>query len=62
MKDFIIKKRSRKDYEQFTCRIEVNLLSKIKKIVCDNNLGSINNFINTCLDFAVNSLKIENED
>lgn len=62
MADFVIKSRKRKDYTQFTARIETDTLDNIKKIVKDNNLISINEFINDCLKFAINNLKISEED
>lgn len=31
MADFVIKSKKKKDYEQFTCRIEADLLEEIKK-------------------------------
>ena len=46
MPDFIIVKRKRKDYEQYTCRIEVELLEKLKTIVYENNLDSVNELVN----------------
>ena len=58
MADFVIKSRKRKDYTQFTARIETDTLDNIKKIVKDNNLISINEFINDCLKFAIKNLKI----
>lgn len=63
MTDFIIKSRKRKDYTQFTARIETDTLDNIKKIVKENNLISVNEFINDCLKFAISNLKIsDNED
>ena len=63
MADFVIKSRKRKDYTQFTARIETDTLDNIKKIVKDNNLISINEFINDCLKFAIDNLKVlESED
>ena len=62
MADFIIKSRKRKDYTQFTTRIETDTLENIKKIVKDNNLISINEFINDCLKFAIDNLKILEEE
>lgn len=59
MNDFIVKKREKKDYEQFTCRIEVDLLNRIREIVINNNLDSINCFINECLRFSLDNIKIE---
>lgn len=61
MPDFVIKARKRKEYEQFTCRIETDLLEKIRNIVAENNLQSVNEFINECLRFAIENLKIKGE-
>lgn len=57
MKEFTIKKR--KNYVQFTCRIEEEMLEKIKRTVLEYDLYSINEFINECLRFALENLKIE---
>ena len=51
--------RKRKNYVQFTCRIEEEVLEKIKHIVLDYDLESVNCFINECLRFALENLKIE---
>lgn len=61
MADFIVKSRKKKDYTQFTARIETEVLDNIRKIVNDNNLISINEFINDCLKFAIENLKITEE-
>lgn len=58
MADFIIKSRKKKDYTQFTARIETDVLESVRKIVNDNNLVSINEFINDSLKFAIKNLKI----
>lgn len=58
MSDFIVKSRKRKDYTQFTARIETDVLDSIRKIVDDNDLVSINEFINDCLKFAIENIKI----
>ncbi|MBR3132804.1 MAG: hypothetical protein IKG42_01805 [Clostridia bacterium] len=58
MPDFVIRNKKKKEYEQFTCRIEVDLLDKIRRIVLDNNLTSVNEFINDCLKFSVENLKV----
>ena len=59
MNDFVVKKRKKKECEQFTCRIEVDLLKQIREIVLHNNLESINGFINDCLRYSLNNIKIE---
>ena len=58
IKEFIVKRR--KNYVQFTCRIEEKMLEKIKHIVLDYDLDFVNSFINGCLRFALENLKIEN--
>ena len=61
MADFIIKSKKKKDYTQFTARIETDVLENIRKVVKENNL-SINEFINDSLKFALQNMKIlENE-
>ena len=62
MADFVIKSRKKKDYTQFTARIETDLLENVRKIVDDNNLISINEFINESLKFAIKNLKITEEE
>lgn len=59
MSQFIVKRRKRMDYIQFTCRIEEELMTKLKDIVFENNLDSVNGFINDCLRFALDNIKIE---
>lgn len=59
MPDFIIVKRKRKDYEQYTCRIEVELLEKLKTIVYENNLDSVNELVNKSIKFALENMKIK---
>ena len=58
MSNFIVKSRRKKDYTQFTARIETDVLEQIRDIVNDNNLISINEFINDCLKFALENLKV----
>ena len=58
MPDFVIKSRKKKDYEQFTCRIESELLEKVRLIVLDNNLHSVNEFINDCIRFSIDNLRV----
>ena len=58
MPDFVIKKKEKKEYEQVSCRIESHLLEEVKHIVLDNNLSSVNEFINAALRFSIDNLKI----
>lgn len=59
MEKFIVKRKQRKEYIQFTCRIEENILEKIKRTVLDYDLESVNAFINDCLRFSLDNMKIE---
>ncbi len=61
MSEFVIKRKKRKEYEQFTCRIESELLEKIRTIVADNDLPSVNEFINECLKFSIDNMKVMEE-
>lgn len=61
MPDFVIKRKKKKDYEQFTCRIESDLLEKVKRTVLDNNIYSINEFINECIKYSLKNMKIVEE-
>lgn len=61
MADFIIKSKKKKDYTQFTARIETDVLESIRKVVEENNL-SINEFINDSLKFALSNIKILESD
>lgn len=62
MSDFIVKSRKKKDYTQFTARIETDVLENVRKIVNENNLISINEFINESLKFAIKNMKIMEDD
>ena len=57
MKEFIVKRK--KNYVQFTCRIEEEVLEEIKYIVLDYDLESVNSFINECLKFALENMHFE---
>ncbi|MBR3152355.1 MAG: hypothetical protein IKF52_01885 [Clostridia bacterium] len=59
MKDFVIKRREKKEYTVFTCRIEKDILDQIRSIVVENDLKSVNQFINDCIRFAVENVKEE---
>ena len=52
----------KKDYEQFTCRIEADLLEKVKRTVLDYNLTSVNEFINECIKYSLKNMVIIEED
>lgn len=56
MKEFIVKRR--KNYVQFTCRIEEEVLEQIKHIALDYDL-SVNEYINECIRFALENMHFE---
>ena len=62
MPDFVIKHKKKRDYEQFTCRIESDLLETIKRTVLDYNLPSINEFINDFIKYSLKNMKIVDEE
>lgn len=62
MPDFVIKHKKKRDYEQFTCRIESELLETVKRTVLDYNLPSINEFINDCIKYALKNMKIVDDE
>ena len=53
--------RNKKGYEQFTCRIEAEVIEKIKRTVLDYDLHSMNDYVNDCLKFALENMEIEEE-
>lgn len=55
---FIIKKRKKIEYEQFTCRIETELMKKLRILAIQTNTTSLNELINESIRFALNNLKI----
>lgn len=61
MSEFVIRVKKKKEYEQFTCRIEADLLEEIRKIVIDNDLPSVNEFINECLRYSMDNITIMEE-
>ena len=55
---FIIKKRKKIEYEQFTCRIEIELIKKLRMISIKTNTPSLNELINESIRFALDNMKI----
>lgn len=58
MPDFIVVRRKQKDYVQYTCRIELDLLEELRDVVYDNNLDSVNDLVNRSIKFALKNMKI----
>ena len=55
---FIIKRRKKIEYEQFTCRIEDELMTRLRKLSIQTNTPSLNELINESIRFALDNLKI----
>ena len=55
---FIIKRRKKIEYEQFTCRIETELMEKLRIIAVQTNTPSLNELINESIRFALDNVKI----
>lgn len=57
---FIIRIKRKVEYEQFTCRIEKELIKKLRRISIESKKNSLNKLINDCIRFALDNLKISN--
>lgn len=55
---FIVKRRKKIEYEQFTCRIEIELMKKLRMISIKTNTPSLNGLINESIRFALDNVKI----
>lgn len=55
---FIVKRRKKIEYEQFTCRIETELMKKLRMISIKTNTPSLNELINESIRFALDNVKI----
>lgn len=56
---FIIQKKKKIEYEQFTCRIEEELMKELRRVSILTNTLSLNKLINESIRFALDNLKIE---
>ena len=54
------RKKTSKDYTQYTCRIETTILNQIKQIAKSEDI-SINECINQSLQFAINEYNIKSK-
>ena len=54
------RKKTSKDYTQYTCRIETTILNQIKQIAKSEDI-SINECINQSLQFAINDYNIKSK-
>lgn len=51
--------KKKRNYVQFTCKMDKDLLEKLKRTTLDYDLESINVLINDCIKFAIKNMKIE---
>lgn len=56
---FIVQKKKKIEYEQFTCRIEEELMKELRRVSILTNTPSLNELINESIRFALDNLKIE---
>lgn len=49
----------KRNYIQFTCRMDPELLEQVKQTTLDYDLESTNVLINDCLRFALENMKVE---
>lgn len=56
---FIVQKKKKIEYEQFTCRIEEELMKELRRVSILSNTPSLNELINASIRFALDNLKIE---
>lgn len=54
--EFSIKKKDKKNYEQFTTRFETENMERLREIA-DKYGVSINSLINECVRFALDNMK-----
>lgn len=57
MPNFIVGPKPKIEYEQFTCRFEKQLLDKARKLARENQVPSVNEFMNQCIRFAIANLR-----
>jgi len=57
MAEFVVNKYNKKKYIQHTVRIEETTFDKLKEVATRNNLPSFNEFLNNCLQFAMDNVK-----
>lgn len=51
--------KKKKNYKQFSCKMDTNMLEQVKKTVLDYDIESINVFINDCIRYALKNMKIK---
>lgn len=50
----------KKEYTQFSCKMNKEMLEQVKRTVLDYDLKSVSSFMNDCIRYALKNMKIEN--
>lgn len=51
--------KEKKDYTQFSCKMNRDMLEQVKRNVLDYDLKSTSSYINDCIKYALKNMKIE---
>ena len=51
--------KEKKDYTQFSCKMNRDMLEQVKRNVLDYDLKSTSSYINDCIQYALKNMKIE---
>lgn len=62
MPEFTIREKKKKEYEKIACKIDKEYLDKANELVSENQFKTCSEFINSCVRFALENLKIEKSD
>lgn len=49
----------KKEYTQFSCKMNKEMLEQVKRTVLDYDLKSVSSFMNDCIRYALKNMKIE---
>lgn len=52
----------KKEYTQFSCKMNKEMLEQVKRTVLDYDLKSVSSFMNDCIRYALKNMKIENRE
>lgn len=50
--------KKKKNYTQFSCKMDADMLEKVKRTVLDYDIESTNVFINDCIKYALKNMEI----
>lgn len=49
----------KKEYTQFSCKMNKDMLEQVKRNVLDYDLKSVSSYMNDCIKYALKNMKIE---